>query len=273
MPLIRPIERVTVSEQILSRLKLFLDNGQLKIGTKLPSERQLSLLLNVSRNSIREALKVLAVLGVIKSSHGKGTYLASSLPRPLSRPAQVSRLLESSDIIDLWELRMAVEPYVASLAAVRGKVENWQSIEQTLKGMRQSLTSHEKFQDHDLQFHLQVTKACGNELISEIASFLVQVFWDKCRKFRILDYAEDIQGKHDELVTFLADHEKILDALRHRDPTLARSRMVQHLRKVGEYDSRLVRARAERRNSRVKKLARGAAKRESFVENTILAER
>ncbi len=270
-PLIRPIERVAVSEQILSRLRHFLDRGQLKIGAKLPSERQLSSMLKVSRNSIREALKALTILGVLKSKHGKGTYLVSSLPKALNQPTQISNLQESSDIIDLWELRMVVEPYVASLAALRGTGKNWHSIEETLEAMRQSLTSLEKFQGHDLQFHLQITNACGNEFISEISSFLLQVFWGKVRKSRILDYAEDVPRKHGELAAFLADHAKVLDALRHRNPTLARSRMVQHLRKVGEYDSRLVRAMAARRNPEYKKPSRNGAERESFAEHTIAA--
>jgi GntR family transcriptional regulator, transcriptional repressor for pyruvate dehydrogenase complex len=251
-PLLRPIERVAVNEQILSRLREFLEHKHLKVGSKLPSERQLTSMLKVSRNSVREALRALAILGVVRPRQGKGTYLAASLPKPLNRPSQILGLQESSDIIELWELRVLVEPYVASLTAVRGSEDDWQSISEAVEAMSKCLTSHEEFQRHDMQFHLRVAKGCGNDMVRDLASLLIQIFFDKCSKLQILDYARDVPRKHGELAMFLAHHQTLLAALRRRSPTLSRSVMMRHLRAVGEYDVRLVRAMAARRDGKRK---------------------
>jgi len=259
-PLLRPIERVAVNEQILSRLREFLEHKHLKVGSKLPSERQLTSMLKVSRNSVREALRALAILGVVRPRQGKGTYLVSSLPKPLSRPSQILGLQESSDIIELWELRVLVEPYVASLTAIRGSEDDWQSISEAVEAMSKCLTNHEEFQRHDMQFHLRVAKGCGSDMVRDLASLLIQVFFDKCGKLQILDYARDVPRKHGELAMFLAHHQALLAALRRRSPTLSRSVMMQHLRAVGEYDVRLVRAMAARRDGENKKRKHNAPK-------------
>ena len=71
--LLRPIKRVGVNEQILSRMKAYLDHEDVKVGSKLPSERQLAAMLDVSRPSVREVLRTLAAMGIVTPKQGRGT--------------------------------------------------------------------------------------------------------------------------------------------------------------------------------------------------------
>lgn len=245
-PLLHPIERIAVNEQIISRLKVFIAQEHVTVGAKFPSERQLASMLKVSRNSIREALRVLEVLGVLKPKQGKGTFLVSPLPQPLNRPRQIQELQESVDIVELWELRAAVEPSVAALAALRAVEDDFVLIDKELRGMRANIKNLDEFAQHDLQFHLCVARACGNDTLVKAFTPLIKLFFNKVGERRLLDYAEaeNVPRKRGQLRAFLENHEQILEALRCRNPTLARSRMVRHMRAVGEYDSRLLRAMA-----------------------------
>lgn len=268
--LLRPIERVAVNEQILSRLKALIEHNHLKVGSKFPSERQIASSLKVSRHSVREALSALGILGVIKRAQGQGTYLASSLPKPLNRPEQILGFQKSLDVVELWEGRVALEPYIASLAAVRASEEDWRLIGEQLEGMCNNLQDPGEFAHYDLRFHLSVAKACGNKTLEKISSVLLERFFHRSDQLRILDYARGVPRKHGELLAFVADHEGILKALRHRNPALARSRMIHHLRAVGEYDIHLLRARAARSDGKNKERGPVAKRRPGSVEDMIL---
>lgn len=268
--LLSPIERVVVNEQILSRLKAYIKDEHLKIGSKFPSERQLASMLNVSRHSVREALSALGVLGVLKRRQGKGTYLASTVPKPLNRPEQILEFHESLDIVELWEARVALEPYVASLAAVRRSEEDLHLIGKQLESMRNNLKEPGNFLQFDMQFHLSVTRACGNNTLGKIMSLLLERFFHRGAQLGILNYARGIPGKGGGLLDFIADHEGILKALRRRNSTLARSRMIHHLRAVGKYDIHLLRARAARPGSENKGRGPVAKRRPGSVEDVIL---
>jgi GntR family transcriptional repressor for pyruvate dehydrogenase complex len=242
--LLRPIERVAVNEQILSRLKQFLQSNQLKVGAKLPSERQLSAMLKVSRHSVREALSALSILGVISSEQGKGTYLASQFPSPIDRPEQILTLQEGSRLVYLWEARSALEPYTASLAAVHASDVHLRKASECLALMRKSLTDREEFARNDMLFHLALVEASDNPVLTEITSIVIRNSFTASADLRILDFAGDVPQKYGVLTTFLSHHEKILAAVRRGDTASARSRMLGHLRLVGQHDLRLVRARA-----------------------------
>src|SRR5215510_13321280 len=84
-----PVKKSRVIEEILEKMHALLESGQLAPGTKLPPERELCLMLSVSRPSLREALKVLDILGVIKTRQGAGTYVTGSFARIVGNPTTV----------------------------------------------------------------------------------------------------------------------------------------------------------------------------------------
>ncbi len=225
--LLRPIERIGVNEQILSRLRAFLEQKHLKVGSRLPSERDLAALLHVSRPSVREVLRALAILGVVKSKQGDGTYLAASLNRALNLPDQILTLQESLDLVELAEARSAVEPVVASLAAARASRDDLRRIDGQLQAMKRNLHDRFLFLEHDLEFHLNIMRACGNNVLQRMMSVVLE---------KLFDHSREVAQHYSDLSDIWRLHETIYQALSRRDPRAARAAMIRHM-KVSKIES------------------------------------
>ena len=114
---LEPIQRQTVMDLVARRIEQLLRSGDLKAGDRLPPEPELAQMLHVSRGSLREALKGLVYLGLIKSRAGDGTYVQSSLSRVLNQHFQWMILLKEVKHLEIYEMRKIIEPYVAAVAA------------------------------------------------------------------------------------------------------------------------------------------------------------
>lgn len=219
--LLRPIERVGVNEQILSRLKSFLEQKRLKVGSRLPSERNLATLLHVSRPSVREVLRGLAILGIVKSKQGDGTYLAASLSRVLNLPDQILTLQESLDLVELAEARSAIEPVVASLAATRASREDLTRIHSQLLEMKRSLEDRRRFLQHDLEFHVAITQACGNDVLKRMMSVVLE---------ELFHHSQQVAQNYVDPAKSWVLHDAIYKSLRRREPRAAAAAMVRHMK-------------------------------------------
>src|SRR3954451_11313164 len=123
-PMVRPIPFGTVTrdalpDQIAQRLIALITERALKPGDRLPPERELAATMGVSRSSLREALRALAMLGVAEMRHGDGTYLTNLQPGSLMRSVGLVLALSDSGLEELFEARKLVEPGLAKLAAER----------------------------------------------------------------------------------------------------------------------------------------------------------
>ena len=96
-----------------------LKSGELKRGDKLPSERELALRLNVSRTSVREAIKALETLGLVESKHGGGNYIKNDFEDILLEPLSIVFMLLGSNDSEILELRKVIEPEVAKSMAAK----------------------------------------------------------------------------------------------------------------------------------------------------------
>lgn len=217
---LRPVERLAINQQIVSRLKEFLEHEQLSVGSKLPSERRLAAMLRVSRPSVREALRALSLLGVVKPKQGDGTYLASSLRRILNRPEQILTLQESLDLVELAEARMSIEPAVAALAALRASKDDLARIGRELRGMERCIKHPERFLRHDLQFHLAITETCGNEVLKRMMSVVLE---------SLFAHSAQVMKHYRDLGLILKLHRDIFRALGRRDQRDARAAMIRHM--------------------------------------------
>ncbi len=219
--LLSPIQRVTINQQILDRLKLFIERGNLQIGSQLPSERQLAAMLNVSRPSLREVLKGLSILGITRAKQGDGTYLTASFRRLLHGQERGLDLQESLDLAELAEARLAIEPTVAALTSLRASKDDLERIRVELEGMRRSLRDSSEFLHHDLQFHLGIVKACGNDVFSRMMSVVLEA---------LFAHSSQVAQNYSNLALILELHQDVFGALHRRDPKRARSAMIRHMR-------------------------------------------
>ncbi len=222
---VRPVRKKSVPEAIILELKSLIDSGHLSPGSKLPGERELAQMMNVSRPSLREALRVLSLLGVIENRPGSGTYLASSSERWPVEPFSILFLLKKSTLLEIFEARKLLEGGVAALAAEHRSEEDLLVMEQTLKNMRLNLRHSEKYAKYELEFHRAIIEAAGNLVIADLMEKLYKLFKDtKSRVYRQYGLSNKSYRSQD-----CQNHELILNAIRARDAQMATKTMVNHL--------------------------------------------
>lgn len=228
---ITPIRRSRISQQIVVQLCTMLREGQLVPGDRLPAERELAERLGVSRASLREALRVLELAGVLEVRQGDGTIVRPAADAGILSPLML--LLDSrGDVIgDLLEVRLIFEPPVAARAALRHTPELLAEIERVVDEQAAflagtQLASGEDWLRSDRQFHAAVARASRNEVSVRVTSFLTELLQEARRHFG----ASEERRRH-----AWQRHAAILDAIRRRDANAARDAMLEHLREVETY--------------------------------------
>ena len=145
----KPNTRTSVSDGIVEQVVDLISRDVLKPGDRLPSERELCKRLGVGRSSLREALRSLAVMGIIDGRVGDGTFVSNSNKRYLEKTLQWGLLLDRKRVQDLIETRLMLESQTAFLAAQRVTPENIKTIEETLRGMEASIAQPDKYLEFD----------------------------------------------------------------------------------------------------------------------------
>lgn len=217
-----------IGEIVLEKIEKKFLNNQLKKGDKLPSERELANLFEVSRNSVREALQTLALRSVIEIRQGGGSYVKQSdvdfIREELSGKVVVS---ESHLIFEMLEVRRALEVEAASLAAQRATAEDLHKIRKSLEAMDVSIDKVEIGAQADFQFHMHIVEASHNSILIHLAQTLIQqlektVYTTRQHRFVNPDRYEETINEHKEIYIAIASG----------DSTLASSLMETHITKV-----------------------------------------
>jgi DNA-binding FadR family transcriptional regulator len=189
-------------------------------GTKLPSERDLMHQLRVGRSTIREALNGLALLNVVEIRHGQGVFVSTpELPQPEALDAALSRGVTA----ELLEVRLLVEVAMAGFAAERATPEELAATEVALVGYERVLSSGEDSVHQGARFHLRLMEAGHNDILFGLIRRYTTHLLEAEERGAAL---ERRSRRHDEgFVT----HRDLFEAVRTRDPELARERMRAHL--------------------------------------------
>ena len=128
-----PIKTKRLYEEIVEQIKQLITDGKLKPGDKLLAERELAEQFQVSRASVREAIRTLEMLGVIDIRPGEGTFVRRTGADDIIRPLAMFLAVERSSLLDMFEMRRIFETANASLAAERATQEELDQIESTLE--------------------------------------------------------------------------------------------------------------------------------------------
>src|SRR3954449_2075978 len=160
---VRPISFGTVTrdalpDQIATRLIDLITERRLKAGDRLPPERELASSMGVSRSSLREALRALAMLGVAEMRHGDGTYLTALDPAALMKPVGLVLALSDGGLEQLFEARKLVEPGLAALAAARISDEAAAELCRCAESTPDALEDPEAFMWADIELHAQIAR-------------------------------------------------------------------------------------------------------------------
>ena len=158
-----------LAEQIIKQIKA----GNLQPGAVLPSQRELAKMFKVGLGSVREAIKILDVMGYIDVIRGKGTFVANYAENPENQGAQLDRALEAVSLADVMQAREVVECACARLAAHAADRESIARLKGLSSAMEASFKDKKTFYELDFDFHVAVAEATNNKVLLEIVKLLV----------------------------------------------------------------------------------------------------
>jgi len=209
-----------VTQLLIQRFQEMLREGVITQGTRLPPERELAAHFNVARSSLRQALKVLEIMGIITQKVGDGSYLNTDTSAVLSVPMEFLFLLDDTSVEELTELRLLMEPGLARLAAQRATADDIALLRKSIKDLESSSMDKLKLVSSDLLFHRAIFQASKNRA----ASSLFQTIHRAMAKM-ILVTSQLVELEHT-----LSFHKPIMRAIELRDGDQAAALMTDHLK-------------------------------------------
>jgi GntR family transcriptional regulator, transcriptional repressor for pyruvate dehydrogenase complex len=219
----QPIERSSIAEQVARKLLELIRIRNLKPGDMLPPERELAAMMQVSRPSVREAVRGLQIVGVLKARQGYGVYVSALDAGNLLAPLQFLLTLNAQNIDALYEIRALVDPGVAALACARISEGDIKRLKQLIEAQRGLLLDPLSYRTSDLKFHTIIWEATGNAIIVRTSMSLYLLG---------LEYRRIASETPGVLRQSLLDHEDIVGALEERDSEGVRRGVEKHLRNV-----------------------------------------
>jgi GntR family transcriptional regulator, transcriptional repressor for pyruvate dehydrogenase complex len=226
-----------VTHLLILRFQQLMSDGLLTPGTKLPPERELATSFGVARSSLRQALKVLEIMGVITQKVGNGSYLNKDASSVLSVPMEFLFLLDDTSIQELMEIRLMVEPALAAKAAERATPEDIALLRQSIRDLEGSETNRVQLASADLMFHRTIFRATGNRLSGRLFHIIHRAMLNMIK----------VTSQLVELEHTLQFHQAVLEAIEQHDARRASSLMTDHL-----IDARDLVLRGEEREKTIK---------------------
>ena len=216
----KPIRQEKLSAKIADQIKTLILDGELKPGDPLPPERKLMKLLNVSRPSIREALKSLVGMGMLETSQGNRTVVKSLASGRMVDPLHHLLKDDFNTVFDVLEVRKAIEAWNAFYAAKRATPEDIARLEENIESMRMQLkTGDFHLEKEDADFHLALSEATHNKIQTHIMFTIYDIL-----KSSIGKYYNDIDHR-----AVYQQHANVVDAVKRGDSDLARVKILEHL--------------------------------------------
>jgi GntR family transcriptional repressor for pyruvate dehydrogenase complex len=216
-------KKTRLCEDIVNQLKSLIENHSLRLGDKLPSETELAERFGVSRVTIREAIRIMEILGMVKTYRGKGTIvIAVNSEEAKKRFASLS-LFKTKDLSDLLQVREIVEPEVAAQAAVDATNEALERMESALEEMILDIEKGGIGAEEAVRFHHEIYKSVKNEILADLMESIMLLIEQSTHV--TLNLLGRPRVSYDE-------HMEIFKAIRNKDPKEARDKMKYHLRKV-----------------------------------------
>ena len=207
---IAPLIKRSLVDQALEQLRQRITQGTWAIGERLPTEPELSAELGISRNTVREAMRVLAFSGLIEIRQGDGSYL-----RSMTDPLGAMRALSHCTLEQAQETRQILEVEAVGLAAVRRTEADLTALHEALKAS--AVLYHgdlEAYISADLVFHTRLVNAASNPALSELYQYFSAIVAAQLRQ--TLNISPRRQAVFDL-------HVALLDAVEHQDPERAKS--------------------------------------------------
>jgi len=217
---IKPIEKLVLIDHIIETIGRLIASGKLKPGDVVPSERTLSNLLKVSRNSVRQALKALDVLGVLDINPGARTYLNTSLSNLLVNPMKFMTLLHDLKTKELFQTRKIIEVELTKLAAGNANEENLAEMVEFLNNAKKNIKNKNRYLEYEMGFHESIFKASGNRVLAALMASINNLLLESRKK--TVKYFPDLSMS-------LKQHNEIYLSIKDKNSEKAGQLMLEHL--------------------------------------------
>ncbi|WP_167383591.1 FadR/GntR family transcriptional regulator [Bordetella genomosp. 12] len=223
-----PIKRTDIFQEVCQQLENLLNSGQLQVGDKLPSERELSESFGVSRSSIRQALKVFEAAGRIETRVGSGTFLVEKR-LDSATAGNLNEMLSQGVNKDLMQhliaARTAVERAVFEAYAVKANKGSIRVLKELIDENAQDKTANDEFEENaglDLSFEAKVAELAGNPILSAMQRQIHQLWTQAWRIYGFVPESRE---------TLHQEHCAIIEALASKNTPRVIDLVVQHVDK------------------------------------------
>ncbi len=219
------VRKTKLYEEVAKQIERLIVEGGLKPGDKLPPERELAEMFQVSRSSLRDAIRTLELTGLLEPRHGEGTVVcdlsADLLVNPLANMLTRKREL----VAELLDVRKMLEPPLAARAAAHASPEEIAYLEDILRRQKEKVRRGELAIEEDSEFHYTIAMAAKNSVVQKV----LDVLMDLLRTSR--ERSLQVEGRRQRS---LAGHLRILKAIRQHDSAAAERAMRRHLKEIEE---------------------------------------
>lgn len=215
------VKRTLLYEMVADKLEEIIFCNSLRVGEKLPSEQALANRFGVSRNVMRESLKLLKERNLVSLHNGEGIYIEKPKPRNIADVLQRIILSDRIDNENVTEMRMILETKACRLAAERNPASSFDYLEQINERMLQNKDDRKKRIQNDLDFHYEIARLSGNPLMEAFVESISDLLT------RILDTALIPKEGNESGIQF---HKQIIIALKLGNGELAERTMGEHLK-------------------------------------------
>lgn len=223
--------RKGVAQSVVNRVLDLIRTGMLRAGDRLPSERDLIEILDISRPSLREALRALSILGVVDTRHGGGAYVTDLEARTLLAPLDFFLALSEANLTDAFDSRRVVELEIVRKAALKAAADDIDDLNGMLLAHEKVLSDPVAFRILDSRFHARLSATAGNVVLGRIAYGLYNMGLDVRRRA-----TEDLSL----IRRSLGEHTTIVRSIEAHDPVRAVAAMSLHLDHIETSTRRII---------------------------------
>lgn len=207
----QPASNRTVVENVLQQIRNAISVGRFKSGDRLPSEFELMEELGVSRNSLREAMKILSAIGIVEIRRGDGTYICTEIKPSFIDSVAYSILLGNSSAEELIEFRQTLDEDVLALAVRKCTDDDIAQLQEYINQMRIRFKNGEigAAATLDYQFHLYLAKCTHNRFLERMMLGVYNLFEHSIEKnIRTEELFASADQHHQEMVNCLLERDE-----------------------------------------------------------------
>ena len=217
-----------LSDQVARELQTMICNNLYRIGDKLPVENDLAQMFQVSRVTIREAVRMLSIMGILDVRQGDGTFVKSLSPESFMKPLLPMLSLNKKNLSDIFEVRLLIECKAAELAAQNADDDSLETLNDLLNKMDACALNNdlENYNMYDTRFHYEIARVSSNEVLKTIQGLLGDM---------VQDTIKASTSPPNALMLSCIYHKKIYDSLVRHEPERAVEYMHAHIKGGAEY--------------------------------------